>query len=304
MTAGWYQTTEPPKMPPMQLNVDGGLAGRDELTPLDNRTTQIGNIGMRNFYSRLLGGYAERFEPPVLEGPPRAWCAGDNCVLGHCNGFHTTCTPIGVVYPRSLLNTSDWQHVDKVNSTDGSKPLLWGMNSAYYSSLQRTVESIDRTTHAALGLEDMRFGRGGFQVGQATPAVSAFYLQNVLEELDSHGEYFYENATGDLWYMMNSTSERDAQFVSPALKTIVKVLGDAEAPVKDVEFVNLSFAFSASTYLEPYSTLLGGGDYANSLNGALHARGRPDREKLHVCRRRRQRDAAVQVFAQRCDFGL
>ena len=141
-------------------------------------------------------------------------------------------------------------------------------------------------------------------MGQATPAVAAFYLENVLEELDSHGEYFYENATGDLWYMMNSTSERDAQFVSPALKTIVKVLGDAEAPVKDVEFVNLSFAFSASTYLEPYSTLLGGGDYANSLNGALHARGRPDRAKLHVCRRRRQRDAAVQVFAQRCDFGL
>ena len=50
------------------------------------------------------------------------------------------------------------------------------------------MDAIDRTT--AAGLETMHFGRGGFQAGQATRACAAFYVENVLEELDEGGEYF------------------------------------------------------------------------------------------------------------------
>ena len=130
---GWKQTTAPPKSPPMQLNVDGGIRGRDHMAPLRNTTTQPG-AGMRNFYSRLLGGYAERFSPPVLEGPMRAYCNCDVCVLDKCNVPCSTCTPTSVTYAQTSLNSSKWHHHEQ--TVGGIKPLLWCMNGDYFSSLQ------------------------------------------------------------------------------------------------------------------------------------------------------------------------
>ena len=144
------------------------------------------------------------------------------------------------------------------------------------------MDAIDRTT--AAGLETMHFGRGGFQAGQATRACAAFYVENVLEELDEGGEYFCrppqtplpclgcglwyrrscrplqsfraalpadENATGALYYYMNATSEHTAQFLSPQLETLVRIEGSSDDPVVGVHLHNLTFSFSASTYLLP-----------------------------------------------------
>ena len=92
-----------------------GVYGDPQMTPLDNRTTQRGNVGMRcvarllfsfsihcpcvvvactvllvlrqrsvvhrNYYQQLIGGYADRFDPPIAEGPPRAWCNGNSTLL-------------------------------------------------------------------------------------------------------------------------------------------------------------------------------------------------------------------------------
>ena len=157
----------------------------------------------RNYYQTLLGGYADRFDPPVAEGPPRAWCNGEDCVLDRCNLVHgepgwerQMCVPNGVVYPQTLFNTSHWRHwsgnANATVSGNASKPMIWVMASSYYSQLQWVVESIDRETHAAQGLEDMSFGLGGFQMLQATPMGGAWYVEGVLEELDAPGEFFYE----------------------------------------------------------------------------------------------------------------
>ena len=88
-----------------------------------------------------------------------------------------------------------------------------------FSSLQWEVDSIG--PGGAAGLETMALGRGGFQAGQATRSCAAFYVENVLEELDAPGEFFYENATGELYVWFNSTDERAAEFLSPALETLV-----------------------------------------------------------------------------------
>ncbi len=143
---GWRKTTETPKTPPVVINIAGGTPetrdphfgfyGDPQLTPLDNRTTQYGNVGLRNYYQQVIGGYADRFEPPIEEGPPRAWCAGEDCVLDRCNLVHgdprwerQMCVPNGVVYPQSMLNTSHWRHWSgdgdaDSSSTNASKPML------------------------------------------------------------------------------------------------------------------------------------------------------------------------------------
>ena len=124
-------------------------------------------------------------------------------MLDRCNLVHgepgwerMMCVPNGVVYPQTLFNTSHWRHwsgnANATVSSNASKPMIWVMAAAYYSQLQYVVESIDRETHAAQGLEDMSFGLGGFQMLQATPMGGAWYVEGVLEELDAHGEFFYE----------------------------------------------------------------------------------------------------------------
>jgi hypothetical protein len=64
-----------------------------------------GQNGMRPYYTRMLNGYAVRFSPPTLNGPPRAWCNCDDCV-DHPNpsawthpslGFPPFCSPTSPV---------------------------------------------------------------------------------------------------------------------------------------------------------------------------------------------------------------
>ena len=124
-------------------------------------------------------------------------------------------------------------------------------------------------------------------------------LAQVLEELDAAGEFFYEvrgrslslcvrvylspclsvphtvanslsqNATGDLHYYTNETAaELHADFISPKLKTLAHLQGTSAQPVRDVSFVNLTWAYTAATFLEPYSAVMGGGDYANHVGSA------------------------------------
>ena len=125
-------------------------------------------------------------------------------------------------------------------------------------------------------------------------------LEQVLEELDAAGEFFYEvrgrlsvcvsecaslpvslcltlsptlslsqNATGDLYYYTNETAaELHADFISPKLKTLAHLQGTSAQPVRDVSFVNLTWAYTAATFLEPYSAVMGGGDYANHVGSA------------------------------------
>ena len=46
------------------------------------------------------------------------------------------------------------------------------------------------------------------------------------------------------------------------------IQGSSADPVRDVSFVNLSWSYTAATYLEPYSAELGGGDYSSHIRSA------------------------------------
>ena len=76
------------------------------------------------------------------------------------------------------------------------------------------------------------------------------------------------SATGELYYYLNKTTEAQAEFLSPALKTLVHIQGSSDDPVRGVSFVNLTWSYTAATYLEPYSAELGGGDYSSHIRSA------------------------------------
>ena len=265
-----WTTLPKPLLPALQLSIQGGLLHRGEMTPVANTTTLN---GMRNFYSRYMGGFAERFEGNLMDGPPRAWCACDVCHLdtplevpesGQLGASALGCTPTtpdGVTYSAALFRPRDWQR-DPAN-----KPVLHCMNGDFFSSLMWEVDDFDLREHT------LHFGKGGFQAGQASTLCAYFFVENVREEVDAPGEFFYHNASGRLWYYPNATSELLAPFIYPTLETLVRVQGSSDLPVRDVRFANLTFSHAAATYLQPFSTKLGGGDYAAHKAAALLAEG-------------------------------
>ena len=44
------------------------------------------------------------------------------------------------------------------------------------------------------------FGKGGNQGARGNNAGGDFFIENVFEELDSPGEFFYNESTGNLYY--------------------------------------------------------------------------------------------------------
>lgn len=223
--ARWKQPGPPPSKPTV-LEV---------LRPQRNSTSQN---GMRPFYSRLSGGYAERFRPPLLDGPPRAWCNCDVCRIDGPNPedfaaaadlsaevrfppFCSPTSPVGLEYDAASWTSKEW--------ADPTTGVLHAFNDDFFSTLQWEIAALNTTSRS------VTFGRGGNQCAQASPGGSVFYVENILEELDAPGEYFYDKASGDFYLYPNASAGVDvgARFVAPRLETLVRVRGSAERPVRN-----------------------------------------------------------------------
>lgn len=203
----------------------------------------------------------------------KAWCGCDVCDLESPNQPNAThpCSPTapdGVRYARGAIDADKWvHHAPNSNGSAATKPVLWCMNSEYYANMQWEVNEVDAAKR------ELHFGRGGFQAGQKSYECTAWYVENVKEELDHAGEFYYDNVTGLLSYVVNNTAELNAKFVAPQLPSLVRLLGTADEPVTGISLRGLKFAHTAATYLQPYSTALGGGDYAIHRNAALYVEG-------------------------------
>jgi hypothetical protein len=69
------------------------------------------------------------------------------------------------------------------------------------------------------------------------------YAENVREALDKPGEWYLERATGTLTYRPRKGEEMaEADVVAPRAEQLIRVVGNAEAPVRNLHFKNLKFA--------------------------------------------------------------
>lgn len=118
---------------------------------------------------------------------------------------------------------------------------------------------------------EFMFGYGGYQEarGWTVTKSSRFYVENVLEELDSPGEYFLDSDAYELYYMPHANSDIDAlDFVLPALNTLVAVKG-CNSTALDIQFDGFEFSQTRSTFLsEPY-IVPSSGDWSVYRGGAL-----------------------------------
>lgn len=82
---------------------------------------------------------------------------------------------------------------------------------------------------------------------------SNYFIDNVFEELDSDGEWYFDKEKTVLYYKpaMNSSLE-DAIVEVPVLKELVRISGTYNEPVKYVEFNNIRFTGTLTTYMDNY----------------------------------------------------
>ena len=82
-------------------------------------------------------------------------------------------------------------------------------------------------------------------------------MENVKEELDVPGEFWYDETTKELSVWPNSTAPDvaappSAEMVVPVLQTLISFKGTAKAPVVGVTIQGVNFRDAAYTFMEQF----------------------------------------------------
>ncbi len=109
--------------------------------------------------------------------------------------------------------------------------------------------------------------------GTYLSAQSNYFIDNVFEELDSEGEWYFDDKEAVLYYKPSqSTRLEDAIVEVPVLKELVRIKGSYNKPVKHIKFSNIRFTGTVATYMDDYEypSL---GDWGIVRNGAVFIEG-------------------------------
>ncbi len=153
--------------------------------------------------------------------------------------------PGAVTVNQSTWTDKNWKHPETavVHMFHGR---LWG-------GWQFQVKALERP-HKGPSL--LTFEYGGFQEGRGASVSqsSRFYVENVFEELDAPGEWFYDEAAQKLYVYPNISSTTTAAYVVPALNTLVRISGGAQS----VSFSGFELTETRATFMEQYEVPSGG----------------------------------------------
>ena len=104
--------------------------------------------------------------------------------------------------------------------------------------------------------QNISFSKGGFQDGTGSPTGDAYYVENIMEELDYENEWFYNESTRTLYYKMNvsnkSPDSANLVFEATKIKVLKNFTGTMENPVENVEISGITYRDTAITYMDPH----------------------------------------------------
>lgn len=99
---------------------------------------------------------------------------------------------------------------------------------------------------------------GGHQNNRGSePHAEYRMVENVLEELDSPGEWYLDSENHKLYYWPTKNVTLDsAKFEVAVLKDLIQIKGSLENPVKNVSISGIKFEHTTRTFMEIYEPLL------------------------------------------------
>lgn len=101
----------------------------------------------------------------------------------------------------------------------------------------------------------------------------SWFVENIREELDVPGEFFFNRSTGKLYLFPNNTaSPQGIEFTVPVLQSLVRIEGSQQAPVKDVVIQGIGLRDAAATFMGEWGAP-SGGDWSLHRGGAIFIEG-------------------------------
>lgn len=215
-------------------------------TPVRNTTPH-----MFQRYVLGIGGSCDQFVPPA-----GYWCSSHTAGGGGVTYRITS----GMVADKSILPHQPYK--------DGTTAIIQAWRPGHWASWMFTVSNYDAETG------NFTFGKGGFQGARGNDNGDNFYIENVMEELDSPNEWFYDKSTGMMYFWFNGTGMPPAStvYTVPQVKVLFNATGDQASPVKNVQFKGINFRDAAYTYLDAHG-MPSGGDWGLQRSAALFFEG-------------------------------
>ena len=118
--------------------------------------------------------------------------------------------------------------------------------------------------------QTIKFKSGGYQEARGCASGADWYVENIIEELDAPNEWFYNETNKILFYFPNGSLP--ASGIGAVIDQIFTIEGTMDVPVKNISLVNVTFAHTASTFLEKYE-VPSGGDWAIHRGGTVFIEG-------------------------------
>ena len=197
--------------------------------------------------------------------------------VGYTTGIEEPVKPIRkFVYDPSKFSPRRWARPHEA--------IIHIFQAHYWGNLQWRIGDIDFDTRTII------LGEGGWQIGSLWYAERAvyinprcrFYIENVLEELDAPGEWYYDRKARELYYKpAKGVDVAKARFVAAGhLKELFVFKGKSRAgvptdSVKHLNLLDMTFMHTARIFLEPYEARLRG-DWAIARLGAVRFDGAED----------------------------
>ncbi len=101
--------------------------------------------------------------------------------------------------------------------------------------------------------------KGGHQNNRPENGLNDRYrmVENVFEELDSPGEWFFDSENRKLYFWPPEGLDlKKALIEIPVLKHLIEIKGSMAEPVKDIRIQGIRFEHTARTFMEDYDKLL------------------------------------------------
>lgn len=99
---------------------------------------------------------------------------------------------------------------------------------------------------------------GGWQNNRPSPGhVQNRMVENIFEELDAPGEWYYDKKNRILYYYpMPNENIEEVVLETPQLKHLVELKGSKERPVQNITIRDIEFTQTTRTFMEHYEPLL------------------------------------------------
>ena len=167
-------------------------------------------------------------------------------------------TPSGLVYsPKEGFASRSWK-----NPKTG---VLHAFHCGHWGNWLFAIDGRDDKSNT------ITWSYGGFQEARGCGSGAEWMVENIFEELDSPGEWFYDADEQKLYLYPNETSP-PTNGVGTVLHRLFNIEGSMSHPVHNISLMNITFTQTEPTYFESYE-VPSGGDWSIHRGGTVFVEG-------------------------------